>query len=574
MKIQGKTGLNPLRIRAERQKKSFFRNVSEEKSGGFLGLILKSCNNNMIFDEFSGAERENWFDLRSKKFLNTIDTLYYTVFLKGDFTAESKDKKVIYYRNFFERRLAMLKIYESIVLEIPKLPMYFEVIRCYFGSGTYDVCLRRSDYYDILLSRRTSNASTPQILVQLRSKALWMDGVRQTIDNSLEDIRILMEYFGFTIVDVKENRIDYCWHTNYIQNPELYFNPANFAKMRLSRMDDSTFHVKYRGNEDYEIDYVTLGMKASCNVFFRIYLKSKEVVEKGYKAFFLKTWFLNGLINRYDLYCYEYAYEYRNWNYLILGRLAFYYEYGSDKSIKQQCKDILDEKLKLKYDDLKYFADMITPPVTLVINVEYQTMRKFSQSLELPNSTYNYRRYGVYSRLYDIVDNYRYIANYLTLHSVRLVTPEGDENKSRRLNTPFWEALSRARSIDGKNKTADSVVVRTYDHERNAELVKKRALGSIASFNLYHKGENFQSSEQDLIDFITSLNDNDIFNMDRLKHKKMKRADYSSPLAFQNIDAEDRYIIIDKLSGEILNTDYKTDTGGCKDENGTIEDNA
>lgn len=536
-------------------------------------MILKSCNNNMIFDEFSGSERENWFDLRSKKFLNTIDTLYYTVFLKGDFTAESKDKKVIYYRNFFERRLAMLKIYESIVLEVPKLPMYFEVIRCYFGSGTYDVCLRRSDYYDILLSRRTSNASTPQILVQLRSKALWMDGVRQVIDNSLEDIRILMEYFGFTIVDVKENRIDYCWHTNYIQNPELYFNPVNFAKMRLSRMDDSTFHVKYRGNEDYEIDYVTLGMKASCNVFFRIYLKSKEVVEKGYKAFFLKTWFLNGLISRYDLYCYEYAYEHRNWNYLILGRLAFYLEYGSDKSIRQQCKDILDEKLKLKYDDLKYFADMITPPVTLIINVEYQTMRKFSQSLELPNSTYNYRRYGVYSRLYDIVDNYRYIANYLTLHSVRLVTPEGDENKSRRLNTPFWEALSRARCIDGKNKTADSVVVRTYDHLRNAELVKKRALGSIASFNLYHKGENYQSSEQDLIDFITNLNDNDIFNMDRLKHKKMKRADYSSPLAFQN-NTDDRYIIIDKLSGEILNTDYKTDTGGCKDENGTIEDNA
>jgi len=172
------------------------------------------------------------------------------------------------------------------------------------------------------------------------------------------------------------------------------------------------------------------------------------------------------------------------------------------------------------------------------------------------------------------VDNYRYIANYLTLHSVRLVVSEGDENKSRRPNTPFWEALSRARSIDGKNKTANSVVVRVYDHERNAELVKKRALGSIASFNLYHKGENFQSSEQDLIDFITSLNDNDIFNMDRLKHKKMKRADYSSPLAFQNVDAEDRYIIIDKLSGEILNTDYKTDTGGCKDENGTIEDNA
>lgn len=507
----------------------------------------------MIYSEFKDDDKSNWFDIRDKKFLNTIDTLYYSVLINGDFSPNTKDSDVLRFRRFWERELSCLRLFDDYVINtIPGLPHYFTLRYCNFGGGTYEICLSRPDNYDILIAKRTSNPMTSQILVQLRSKTLWMDSVRKAIDNSLADIEIIVRHFGFTIIDVKENRIDYCWHTNYIQNPEAYFLPDNFAKMRLSRMNDSLMHVKYRGNEDYEIDYVTLGSKASVNVFFRIYLKSKEVIEKGYKAFFLKLWYLNGLINRYDLYCYEYAYDYKDWNYVNLGRIKFYLEYGSDILIKGTCKDIIDGKVKLKYDDLKSFADMITPPVTLVINVEYQTMRKFSQSIILPDSTYNSKKWGVRSRLYDIVDNYRYICNYLVRHCVRLVTPTGDDNKSRRDNCAFWECLSRSRTIDGKNTPADSIALRKYDHERNAELVKKRALGSIASFGLYRKGENYEPGEQDLIDFISSLNDNDFENMNHLKSKKMKRADYKNPLASEN-NTSSKFIIIDKQSGEVLN---------------------
>lgn len=516
-------------------------------------MIMKRAHSNMIYNEFNENMRDNWFDLKDKKFLNTIDTLYYSVLLSGDFSPNTKDKKVLYYRKFWERQLANLRVYDDYtVTSIKDLPLYFQLRYCNYGSGTYEICLTRPDNYDILISKRTSNPETSQILVQLRSKTLWMDSVRKAIDNSLEDIETIVKFFGFKIIEVKENRIDYCWHTNYIQNPESYFLPDNFAKMRLSRMDDSLVHVKYRGNEDYEIDYVTLGLKASCNVFFRIYLKSKEVIEKGYKAFFLKMWYLNGLINRYDLYCYEYAYDFKNWDYVNLGRIKYYLEFGKDRSIKFTCKQILEGKIKMKYDDIKQFADMITPPVTLIINVEYQTMRKFSQSIVLPDSIYNNKKYGNRSRLYDIVDNYRSIANYLVNHSVRLVQPYGDDNKSRRDNCPFWQALTRSRTIDGKNTTADTVALRKYDHKKNADLVKKRALGSISSFNLYHKGENLQDSEQDIIDFISTLNDNDFEVMNRLKQKKMKRADYSNPLTFEN-DFQTRYIIIDKSSGEVLN---------------------
>lgn len=516
-------------------------------------MILKSARNNMIFNEFDDNMQVNWFDLKDKKFLNTIDTLYYSVFTTGDFSPNTRDKNVLYYRRFWERELSRLRLFDDYTINsIPGLPLYFQLKYCSFGGGTYEICLTRPDHYDILIAKRTSNPMTSQILVQLRSKTLWMDSVRSAIDESLADVEKIVKHFRFKILEVKENRIDYCWHTNYIQNPESYFLPDNFAKMRLSRMDDSLVHVKYKGNNDYEIDYVTLGCKSSANVFFRIYLKSKEVVEKGYKAFFLKIWYLNGMISRYDLYCYEYAYDNKNWDYLNLGRLKFYLEHGSDILIKGTCKDILEGKIKMKYDDLKHFADMITPAVTLVINVEYQTMRKFSQSVVLPDSTYNFKKWGVRSRLYDIVDNYRYIANYLVKHCVRFVTPYGDKNKSRREDCPFWSCLARSRTIDGKNTPADTVAIRQYDHERNAELVKKRALGSIASFNLYRKGENQEDVEQDIVDFISSLNDNDFENMKNSKNKKMKRTDYSSPLSSEIIN-QTKFIIIDKDSGEVLN---------------------
>lgn len=515
-------------------------------------MILKSCMNNMIYNEFSEDNRDNFFDIRDRKFLNTIDSLYYSVLLDGDFSYESKDERVVNYRYFWNEKLAGLRIYnEPSFTSISGLPFYFTLKYFSYGSGTYEVCLSRADCYDIFFAKKVASPETPQVLVQLRSKALWMDGVRKTVDDSLKDVEIICKYFGFNFVDVKENRCDYCWHTNYLQNPEVYFNPERFAKIRLSKMSDSMIHVKYFGNEDYLIDYVTLGKKSSKNVFFRIYNKSKEVVEKGYKAFFLKLWQLNGLISRYDLYCYEYAYEFRNWDYVNIARCKFYLHYGSDSAIKFQCKQIVEGHIKLKYDDLKSFADMITPPVTLILNIEYQTMRKFSSSLMLPNSIFNNKKYGVRSRLYDYIDNYRFIANYLTEHSVRLVAPEGDINKSRREDLPFWSALRRSRAIDGKNNCSDAVALRQYDHDKNSELVKKRALSSICSFNLYYKGENTESSEIDILDFMNSLNDNDIENMQRLKNKKLKRADYREALGRSNM-AKGRFALIDVESGEII----------------------
>ena len=72
--------------------------------------------------------------------------------------------------------------------------------------------------------------------------------------------------------------------------------------MRVDRFKDALIHIAKVGSEGYEIDYVSMG-KRSDKVFIRIYLKSKEVIEKNYKPWFFKVWLFNGLINRYDLYC-------------------------------------------------------------------------------------------------------------------------------------------------------------------------------------------------------------------------------------------------------------------------------
>ena len=52
--------------------------------------------------------------------------------------------------------------------------------------------------------------------------------------------------------------------------------------MRVDRFKDALIHTAKVGSEGYEIDYVSMG-KRSDKVFIRIYLKSKEVIEKNYK---------------------------------------------------------------------------------------------------------------------------------------------------------------------------------------------------------------------------------------------------------------------------------------------------
>lgn len=75
--------------------------------------------------------------------------------------------------------------------------------------------------------------------------------------------------------------------------PGKIFSPENFYKMRVDRFKDAILHTSKKGSEDFEIDYLAMG-KRSQKIFIRIYLKSKEVVEKVINRGFLRCGFLMG----------------------------------------------------------------------------------------------------------------------------------------------------------------------------------------------------------------------------------------------------------------------------------------
>ncbi|WP_318066568.1 hypothetical protein [Clostridium boliviensis] len=140
---------------------------------------------------------------------------------------------------------------------------------------------------------------------------LWMYGINESFERSYEYVQALAEHFGLQIAYVQKNRIDYCWYSNYLSNPERFFSLENFYKMRVDRFNDAVTHTEKKGSQDYEIDYVALG-KRTDKAFVRICIKSKEVVEMGYKGWFFYFWLFNGLINRYDLHVYEECYKHRS----------------------------------------------------------------------------------------------------------------------------------------------------------------------------------------------------------------------------------------------------------------------
>lgn len=526
-------------------------------------MFSKSTKSSKIFKEMNEEQHANFFDFREGKFLHEIDTFYYSVKLNDDFTSDGCSMNVSYFRDYWIKELDNLQMFsykkctfdnlnvDGLKGYVPdKLPTYFILSRSGFAS-MYNIHLSRPDFYDIFIAPIVPNADTSQILVQIRSYYLWLHGVDSAFSDSFKDVKLICDLFGFEISEVIENRCDYAWHTNYIQSPDKFFKLENVARMRVSTLSEGDQHFKFRGNEDIELDYLRLGRLKSNNLILRIYLKSKEVVEQGYKGFFFKIWLIHGLINRYDVYVYEECYKKHSWEYLHYARLKFYVEYGSDETLRHKCICILDGVLKLDYDDLKKFADFLTPSPTLVLNVEYQTMRKFSKTLKLlPFRPWQ----GCCRRIYHYFDNRRLIIDYLTHSIFRLVdyNPEKDTNKSRCDYIKFWKRLRSTKLVDCHVVPKNLNVVRDYSTNLDKLKVKKAAMGSIVTYQLYDKGINEDKLADDVIDFLSTLNDNDIEYMKRTKDNKIQqlRSRLGDKTADYNMSD---YKLINMRTGEIIN---------------------
>ena len=319
--------------------------------------------------------------------------------------------------------------------------------------------------------------------------------------------------------------------------------------MRVDRFKDALIHTAKVGSEGYEIDYVSMG-KRSDKVFIRIYLKSKEVIEKNYKPWFFKVWLFNGLINRYDLYCYEECYKKHSWQYLDTARLKYYSEYGSDPKFREQCRDVVEGKVTMSPDTLHKLADTLTPKINLIMNVEYQTMRKHTKTYELVPFRDNSAR-ETSKRIYDYLDNRKIIADYLTFYVFRLVKPEGDSNKSRRDLCAFWTALRSCRMIDVNVRPKDVKLIRQYCRQLNSDIMKKRVINAAVTLGIYTRGINNDNVVQDCVEALCQLNDNDIHDANRYKQKKARQFN-SSELADTYVSSvTHEYQIVNINTGEV-----------------------
>lgn len=533
--------------------------------GCVILVDVRLIKDTYVYNEFDEVENTYWFDFKQKKFLHNIDTFYYAVKFKQDFTADSKDMKVKDFRRKFE---ALSREWDnqnafnsSVSFFVPGMPdalNYTPFSYAFF----YNVKLECPELFDIFFAPKVPHSAdngesnTCECVVQIRSYMLWMYGVKLAYERSYEYVKAIVDYFGLDIEFTQENRVDFCWHSNYLKCPEKFFSPENFYKMRVDRFKDAVLHTSKKGSEDFEIDYLAMG-KRSQKIFIRIYLKSKEVVEKGYKPWFFKVWLFNGLINRYDMYCYEYAFLKHSWKSLDLGRLQFYAEYGRQKHYVEKCRRILSQEETISPDSLRALADRLTPAVNLVMNVEYQVMRKHTKSYELiPFFDNSDKLTG--KRIYDFLDNRKLICDYLTSKVFRLVEPhepgKNDSNKSRRDLCAFWKALRSCKLTDTFIPEDDRSLVRTYTRKLNSEVVKSRAVKAAITYGIYTRGINSDDPLTDCIEALCMLNDNDMHDAYNYKTKKIRQFNASELTdTMENaLKRSNNLMMIDKDTGDII----------------------
>lgn len=521
---------------------------------------IEKCS---LYQEMDEGSRAFWYDMKTKKFLHNIDTFYYSVKLAEDFTYESQDKKVLAFRRAIENinKQVALKNYSGDTVQFfvrGGIDDYLNVLPLHFGKY-YSFCLESPEEFDIFIApvvpgSADGSSVTSEIIVQIRASMLWNLGAVKAFEKSYEWIKAICSMYDFTVLEVKENRADFCWHTNYLEQPEKFFSPDSFYAMRVDRYKDAVYHTEKCRSGSYEVDYISLGRRGG-RCFIRIYNKCKEVVEKNYKPFFLKTWLFHGLINRYDMFVLEECYIKKSWRYTTIARLKFYLQHGTDTLKLKECQEQVDvfETAAKVTDKMIDLAEELTPPINLVYNIEFQLMRKASKSYELPVFWKNQEK-GAAKRVYDFFDNRRLICDYLTTDIFRLVEKNGDSNMSRRPDCGFWIALKRTKMVDVAPVPEEvRKLQRNYNRKLNAERMKQTVIHKAVTLGMYLKGDNNDSPVSDVMLSLLRLNDNDIHEAKKYKVRKAKQL--SRELLQTSLPPEDmqrmyNFQIIDGNTGE------------------------
>jgi|GEM_PF-2540022 len=354
------------------------------------------------------------------------------------------------------------------------------------SNKNFTFILSDGELFDILISRSLRNSSTPRVQVQLRSKGLWLMGVKEMIESSYGKLVRLLNVFGLDELDIKrvmENRVDYCYHTNIFENPDKFLDDAylcKYSRTVLTPVEKRGRRGRYDKKTDtqpFYWDYFACGSRKSDNVFVRVYNKTREVINMGYKIMFFDIWHKNGLINFYDKWCYEYVFNMgvKNFDYIHMAKLYFYMEYGSNADIKQKIGAALIGSDSTNAD-FKALCDVYMPELTTVVNIEYETKRKFysysDEQIDCVLETKDKNAGGPLKRLFKITDNRQIFLDYLTSETFSFKQNNGQDY------VWWWERL---RNVKTEGLKTDRKLIRNYDKNINKNIVFRRIISGLST---------------------------------------------------------------------------------------------
>jgi len=485
-----------------------------------LGVVARS----KIFDEFTPDEQEFYFSIKEKAVEHHVDTLYYSVYIKDD-QVQLQDERILEF-------LEQLRIVKDKKLANPSEEVTFfgfsvGAFGAAISAGMYMNRLSFGEDFDVFISDYIPNLTTPRIQVQLRTRSLVLDGLYGSIQKSFDLVEDLLLAFGLDIGEIVENRIDYAFHTNAIQKPMEMFSDDNLSKHLVTSFREVWKHTWITNQKDefFDLDYIGLGSRKSNHVFFRAYAKAKEVVQQNYKGFFFEKWRERGLISRYDQFVYEKAYELKSFKTgCLVGRIEWYLRYGKDEDLKDKLSKLL-KSCHVNSDNNPHIEKEIKgilPPPTVVLNLEFETKRKFYSKLDDFIAIYEYKHEGdiALERLHKVLSLRREIFNKLFTEVVRFVENRLDP-KSKELD--FWKRIRRVKIDDQPDKpTLDA----WYSYSRNLDVrrAKKSFSSNLASLAMMQRNEASESSfSEDIWEAFTLLNDNHIINLTESRSKVLKR---------------------------------------------------
>ena len=474
--------------------------------------MLNSVIRSKIFSEFTPEEQQEWFSIKEKAVSQHIDSLYYSIFIKDDEVNPTNENLI----NF----LMHLETLKAQIIQSPESDIkFFDLTVKRSGAaishGLYAHHFELFECYDVYISPYIPNLGTPRIQVQLRTHSLVVNGLYGSIHHSFDKVAEMLKAFGLKISRVQENRIDYAFHTNVVQKPMEYFNDQFLSEHLDTTFCDAWKHLKVtsKRNEFFDLDYFALGNRKSNSLYFRVYNKTKEVVEMNYKSFFFEIWRKRGLISKYDEYVLNVAYAQKSYKVGVnVGRIDWYLEYGKDAELKAKLRK-LRETCNIKSDNnprMEREIAGVLPPITTVVNFEFETKRKFYATIGSAfDNMYRIRLDGErpeLRRLYLLLELRRPIID--VLMKERIVFREDNMDPGSPA-LDFWKRIRRAKIVDEPNMILTQL---RWEYTRN--LDGKRALNRLCSSLAYvsmleNNSVDPSSFSEDMWAAATLLNDND-----------------------------------------------------------------